>query len=132
VTLPDLQSCLVRLGVTLSARGDKLHFKAPAGALTPQIKDALAFHKAALMGLLTPAEAAPPAPPSGPPPAEPSVMVESAPRSSEVTPERPAVTTAVPPIRHGGPRDVRRGDRWLPWHFTPEFEARMGASHPKN
>jgi hypothetical protein len=28
---------------------------------------------------------------------------------------------------HGdrGPRDVRRGDRWLPWHFTAEFEDRM-------
>jgi hypothetical protein len=24
-----------------------------------------------------------------------------------------------------GPRDVRRGDRWLAWHFTPEFEERM-------
>jgi hypothetical protein len=23
------------------------------------------------------------------------------------------------------PRDVRLGDRWLPWHFTPEFEARL-------
>ncbi len=24
-----------------------------------------------------------------------------------------------------GPRDVRKGDRWLPWHFTKEFEDRM-------
>lgn len=22
-------------------------------------------------------------------------------------------------------RDVRAGDRWLPWHFTEEFEQRM-------
>jgi hypothetical protein len=30
-----------------------------------------------------------------------------------------------------GPRDVRRGDRWLPWHFTPEFEARMRGDHDR-
>jgi hypothetical protein len=30
-----------------------------------------------------------------------------------------------------GPRDVRRGDRWLPWHFTEEFEARMRRDHDR-
>jgi hypothetical protein len=28
-----------------------------------------------------------------------------------------------------GPRDVRRGDKWLPWHFTEEFEARLRGDH---
>ena len=28
-----------------------------------------------------------------------------------------------------GPRDVRNGDRWLEWHFTPGFEERMARLH---
>jgi hypothetical protein len=43
-----------------------------------------------------------------------------------------AVADPMPPRPSGqGPRDVRRGDRWLPWHFTPEFEARMRGDHDR-
>ena len=52
MTLPDLQAGLDRLGVVLSARGDRLVIDAPAGALTPEIKAALATHKPALLARL--------------------------------------------------------------------------------
>jgi hypothetical protein len=50
VTLPELQSCLERLGVKLSLR---LVVDAPAGAMTPEVKEALATHKPSLLVLLT-------------------------------------------------------------------------------
>jgi hypothetical protein len=51
---------LDRLGVRLSARGDRLHFQAPKGVLTPEIKAALVCHKPALQAMLaSPPEAAP-------------------------------------------------------------------------
>ncbi|MGO9601661.1 MAG: hypothetical protein ACLP7Q_27110 [Isosphaeraceae bacterium] len=60
MTLPELQACLERLGIRLSARGDRLHFAAPKGAMTPEIRDALASHKSALLALLaSPSEATP-------------------------------------------------------------------------
>jgi hypothetical protein len=56
---------LARLGVELSARGDRLHYQAPKGVLTPEIKAALVTHKPALLANLAgPPEAAPePEPP---------------------------------------------------------------------
>src|SRR5262249_18668677 len=45
MTLPELHAVLDRLGVELTARGDKLHYKAKSGSLTPEIKAALAAHK---------------------------------------------------------------------------------------
>lgn len=38
-------------GIQLQARGDRLHVEAPAGSLTPELRQALADHKAELMGL---------------------------------------------------------------------------------
>jgi hypothetical protein len=46
VTLPDLISALDSQGVRLSAR---LVVDAPSGALTPELRDALAAHKALLL-----------------------------------------------------------------------------------
>jgi hypothetical protein len=47
-----LHVLLERLGVELSASGERLHYKAPAGALTPEVKAALATHKPALLARL--------------------------------------------------------------------------------
>jgi hypothetical protein len=49
MTLPELQSCLDHLGVNLSVR---LVVDAPAGAMTPEVKEALATHKPTLLALL--------------------------------------------------------------------------------
>ena len=43
---------LRRRGVVLIAQGDRLHVDAPAGVLTPEMRDALAAHKYELLGLL--------------------------------------------------------------------------------
>ena len=50
MTLPELQSHLDRLGVRLSVR---LVVDAPARAITPEVKEALATHKPALLARLT-------------------------------------------------------------------------------
>jgi hypothetical protein len=63
-TLPELQECLDRLGIRLSARGDKLHVDAPAGVVTAEVKAALASHKAALLRLLAEGESPAPPPPT--------------------------------------------------------------------
>jgi hypothetical protein len=46
MTLPELTTTLEALGVRLSAR---LVVDAPSGALTPELRDALAVHKALLL-----------------------------------------------------------------------------------
>ena len=38
-------------GIRLQARGDRLHVEAPAGSLTPELRQALADHKPALLAL---------------------------------------------------------------------------------
>lgn len=38
-------------GIQLQARGDRLHVEAPAGTLTPELRQALAHHKAELLAL---------------------------------------------------------------------------------
>ena len=63
MTLPELQSCLDHLGVTLSLR---LVVDAPAGVLTPEVRSALADHKPALLGLLVGVETESSPPPSAP------------------------------------------------------------------
>ncbi len=69
--LPELLTDLDRLGVKLSARGDRVHYRAPAGSMTSEIKAALAAHKPALLRLLADRPAAPAPPPAWPPrPAE--------------------------------------------------------------
>ena len=66
MTLIHLRTLLDHLGVELTARGDGLHYKAPAGSLTPEVKAALAAHKAALLATLAGA-ADPPWSPRRPP-----------------------------------------------------------------
>ena len=39
-------------GVVLEPQGDKLHYRAPRGVLTPQLRQALAEHKAEILSLL--------------------------------------------------------------------------------
>jgi hypothetical protein len=50
----DLFAETQRLGITLSARGDRLHVEAPAGRVTPELRAALARHKPALLARLAP------------------------------------------------------------------------------
>lgn len=38
-------------GIRLQVRGERLHVEAPAGSLTPELRQALADHKAALLAL---------------------------------------------------------------------------------
>jgi DNA modification methylase len=64
MTLIHLRTLLDHLGVELTARGDKLHYKAAAGVLTPEVKAALAAHKAALLATLAGTDG------PGPPPAD--------------------------------------------------------------
>jgi hypothetical protein len=49
----DLLAELERRNVKVSLAGDKLRLEAPAGVLTPEIKEALRQHKAALIALLS-------------------------------------------------------------------------------
>jgi hypothetical protein len=48
--LAELESC----GVVLEVAGDRLRFDAPKGALTPELRKAMAQQKAELMALLAP------------------------------------------------------------------------------
>ena len=75
MTLTELHALLERLGVELSARGERLHYKAPAGVLTPEIKAALAAHRPALLALLARADDR--TDPAGPPASEPPEPVGS-------------------------------------------------------
>src|SRR5262245_42412601 len=67
MTLPELQACLVRLGIKLSLR---LRVDAPAGVLTEELKAALAAHKPALLSLLAGVDDRPG--PAGPPAVQPT------------------------------------------------------------
>ena len=49
----DLLNQLQALGVVLIADGDRLRVNAPAGALTPELRQALATQKSALLRLLS-------------------------------------------------------------------------------
>jgi hypothetical protein len=49
MSLIELRVLLGRLGIEVSARGDRLHWRAPSGVMTPVVKAALADHKAALL-----------------------------------------------------------------------------------
>ena len=33
---------------------------------------------------------------------------------------KPNYTPCGPHLTHDGPRDYRKGDRWLPWHFNAD------------
>ena len=53
MTPEALLSRLAALNVTLTAHGDRLRVEAPAGALTAELRAALAEHKPALLDLLS-------------------------------------------------------------------------------
>ena len=55
MSLEEVLDVTARLGVVLEARGDKLHVVAPRGVVTPELRDALACHKPALLDRLQPA-----------------------------------------------------------------------------
>jgi TubC N-terminal docking domain len=95
MTASKLLSAVETLGIKLSARDGKLIVDSPAGVVDLLwLRDELASHKDALLELLTkPAEAARP----------------TARRSWRDLPDISS-----------GPRDYRKGDRWLPWHFNPD------------
>jgi len=52
MTAVELVTLFHGKGVTLTARGDRLHVDAPQGALTPAFRAALREHKAAVLDLL--------------------------------------------------------------------------------
>ena len=56
MTLQDLLTTAERAGIRLEARGDRLTYQAPKGALTPELREALTQHKAALIERLRPME----------------------------------------------------------------------------
>jgi hypothetical protein len=91
MTASDLHRRLWDLGVRLSAVEGRLRVDAPVGVVTPEIRAALAEHKPAILAILTGR--------AGPP-------------------DRPARRSWRDlPNMSTGPRDYRKGDRWLPWHF---------------
>jgi hypothetical protein len=94
MTIQELQSRLGYMGAKLSRKAGKLIVGAPPGAVTDEIKAALGNHKAVLMDELTEGAA---------PTSATSVALGPRPESAEV---------------HLGPRDVRNGARWLPFHDT--------------
>jgi hypothetical protein len=62
MTPTDLLHELTRRGVILEPTGDRLRYKAPVGVLTPELKQALAAQKAALVQILAGEAPAPEAP----------------------------------------------------------------------
>jgi hypothetical protein len=105
---------LGRLGVRLSLR---LVVDAPAGVMTPEVIDALKAHKPRLLASL--AQSDDQTDPAGPPASE-SYRPAGPPGLSDpeaVTAIDTAFADPAPTRRSDrGPRDFRRGDRWLPWH----------------
>jgi hypothetical protein len=99
MTLPELQARLDRLGVQLTLR---LVVDAPAGVLTAEIKTSLAAHKPRLLAMLAGADD----------------QVKPQPQPAVAKTLTVPATPTPPPGR--GPRDVRKGDKWLPWHGPEE------------
>jgi hypothetical protein len=56
MTLAELLTVVRAADIRLEARGDRLVFDAPHGALTPELRTALAEQKPALLALLAPVE----------------------------------------------------------------------------
>ena len=54
MSAPALLRELQQRGITLSATGDKIKFVAPRGAMTPDLKAAVAQHKQELITILNP------------------------------------------------------------------------------
>src|SRR5438046_5763817 len=54
MTVPDLLVLVQARDIRLEAQGDRLVVDAPCGAVTPELRDQLVQHKAALLGRLAP------------------------------------------------------------------------------
>jgi hypothetical protein len=54
MTATELLTAVRQAGIVLEVRGDRLHVEAPAGVLTPTLRDELTRCKAALLELLAP------------------------------------------------------------------------------
>jgi len=52
MTPSELLNTLARLGVTLKPQGTRLHYRAPRGTLTPELREILGYHKAELLRYL--------------------------------------------------------------------------------
>ena len=52
MTLKNLLQALISKGVMLRVEGDALHYDAPRGALTPEVRDAMRQHKLMLVMLV--------------------------------------------------------------------------------
>lgn len=71
------------VGVRLWREGARIRYRAPVGALTPDLRARIATHRAEILELLTPAEKIeeqPPAPLTPPPPPKPSLDAPTVPR----------------------------------------------------
>ena len=55
MTTRDLLTTCEVVGIELSVRGDQLHVEAPAGVVTPTLRDTLQHHKVDLLRALAPA-----------------------------------------------------------------------------
>jgi hypothetical protein len=97
MTLPGLQACLDRLGVRLSARGDRLHYRAPAGVLTPEIKAELATHKPALLAVLAGVASAHDGPPARIDPGPAAVPEATDETNADDVEQPPPAESATPP-----------------------------------
>jgi hypothetical protein len=111
------------VGFALSADGDRLAAIGPKGAvglvqlLSGQKADILAALKAELEGSR----------PDGPRLATLEIGAEARVPANDV-----AFTTSAPlAAKRDGPRDFRKGDRWLPWHGAEvrRHDGRAGGSH---
>ena len=54
MTAHELIAEVTKLGIVLEARGGRLHVEAPAGVVTPELRETLSRHKVALLALLVP------------------------------------------------------------------------------
>lgn len=54
MTAVELVLTADKLGIRIEARGSKLHVSAPSGVLTPELRDAFAVEKAALLSIYAP------------------------------------------------------------------------------
>jgi hypothetical protein len=125
MTLPELHALLDRRGVKLSARGDRLHWQAPAGAMTAEIVAALQAEKPRLLATLARADDRPR--PAGPP-------GRTAGSDDPGSPSAPAANppgVAPPHVPCKGvvglvdPRDIGPDGKWS----ADRFFARLRAKH---
>ena len=124
-----------RLGIRLTARGDRLAFDAPRDAFTPEMRDALVTHKPEILALLRAeqqqADSSPaPSTPSGPVPG-----ADAVPTGSDEPADRQTAPDRMRDIKldalYGMIRDDRSSARRVttprgPGHLWQIFACRVG------